>query len=656
MANNSVALNGLSLNLFGRAFNATRPIVYEDGLTILRMLAELQKWINENLVDHLNKEITELIEAIDLYKVEIEAAMNALDESVNDRLELNEARMQEAIETVINSSIQLQDAVMAGIVTNLTSATSEQLNKLYSRKFEIDVRDYGWINSTTADNTKALQDALNDGGAACRVQTPFGIYTVNGTIILPDGAQVVGAGMRSTVFRSEADVTMFRSVGGQAQTLRDFTIQHWQNGPRTSYDISFINPTRPTLSNIEVVGSSTSSGAGGISFRKDSAQPGSNAFMPVLDRVWIRDGHLIIDGVTDGKVSNSYVWGPGRGTSTAAIHMSNISNSWTFTGVDVIPTQGDTGNGYYIHRTWNTEIVGGYIDGSYPDNMTGHGITVVDGGQLVVSGYNVYNVGRSAFRIVNSVGCVVGNTVISGANKTGLGYPDIDLVNSRNNTFINTNHKQAKDNAVKGAIFREDSASSHNKIDYTTLDISQGNFYAPQLISANPGTQGKNCRPVALFPRPAGVALTIPVTRGVGSVTPWPANGRIILSRFTIPDGAVYRYAAARIEAGVGNMAAAIYSVDASGNLKKVSFSPGVAINGTTNAIFDLSSLYYAPGDYALAIWADSTTITTAMNSGNNMALSRTCAEITNAGGLPETSVIASWNGTRELTPVSLYA
>ncbi|UVF60420.1 pre-neck appendage protein [Microbacterium phage PineapplePizza] len=650
-------LNGLPpIPGFDRPWSPTRPLVYEDHLTVARKLEFLSAWLQTNLIDHLNKEVAEIIEAIDKYRELIEASMGELDESVRERLAENEERINAAVLQVINSSIELQDPVMAGIVSDLTSATSEQLNLLFSRKFSIDVRDYGWVNSVLVDNTAAIQRAVNAGGIGGCVRLPPGIFTVNGTVNMLDGSHVVAAGIRTTTLRSEADVTMFRSVGGQAQGLHGFTIQHWQAGVRTTYDISFINPTRPTLSDIEVICSSTSSGAGGISFRKDSAQAGSNAFMPVLDRVWVRDGHLIIDGVTDGKVSNSYVWGPGRGTSTAAIHMTNISNSWTFTGVDVIPTPGDTGNGYYIHRTWNTAIVGGYIDGSYPDNMTGYGITVVDGGQLIVSGYNVYNVGRSAFRLVNTVGCVVGNTVISGANKTGLGYPDIDLVNSRNNTFLNTNHKQATDRAVKGAIFREDVASSHNKIDYTTLDISQGNFYAPQLIAANAGTQGKNCRPTALFPRPAGVGYALPVTRGAGAQGPWPGAGRIILSRFTVPDGAVYRYAAIRVEAGVGNMAACIYSVDGSGNLKKVSSSAGMPVNGATNVIFDLSSLYYAPGDYAFAVWADSTTIQTFMNSGNNLALSRLCGDLTNAGGLPETTAVASWNGTRELAPVALYA
>lgn len=137
----STVLTGLALNLFGRAYNPTRPLVYEDGMSILRMVEWLQKWINEFLVDHLNTEITELIEAIDAYKIELQAEMMLLEGRVNDRLEENEAtvdaRLDEnetavaaAIAEVISSSINLQDPVMSGILGNTNSATRIFLDAL----------------------------------------------------------------------------------------------------------------------------------------------------------------------------------------------------------------------------------------------------------------------------------------------------------------------------------------------------------------------------------------------------------------------------------------------------------------------------------------------------------------------------------------------
>lgn len=158
---NSVVLTGLVLNLFTRALNPTRPLVYEDNLTIIRMLGELEKWINKNLVEGLNLEVSELIgsineyrdqlqESIDNYQNEISGELNVLDSSVTARLVENLATVTAAINEVKDNSIELQDAVLAGILDNVESLAREKADTLYVDK---SVVDSGRLSETEVDAT-----------------------------------------------------------------------------------------------------------------------------------------------------------------------------------------------------------------------------------------------------------------------------------------------------------------------------------------------------------------------------------------------------------------------------------------------------------------------------------------------------------------------
>lgn len=162
------------------------PFTYRDGITMLKKLDGMVKYINKDLVPWVNEKYTELGD-------EFETQVNALIEAVNA-----------AIDLVINDSVDLQDPVMAQIFQDIDSDTRAVTDALYAAKslettvsgiqadiVAIDtaiatlnasvatintqvadlqakaarqikhVKDYGAIGNGIADDTTAIQNAIN---------------------------------------------------------------------------------------------------------------------------------------------------------------------------------------------------------------------------------------------------------------------------------------------------------------------------------------------------------------------------------------------------------------------------------------------------------------------------------------------------------------
>lgn len=89
------------------------PFTYRDGVTMLKKLDGIVRYINKELVPFVNENYSELADAF-------EEQVNLLIAAVNA-----------AIDAVINDSVEVQDPVMAGIINNVNSATRTLLDSLY---------------------------------------------------------------------------------------------------------------------------------------------------------------------------------------------------------------------------------------------------------------------------------------------------------------------------------------------------------------------------------------------------------------------------------------------------------------------------------------------------------------------------------------------
>ena len=144
------------------------PFTHRDGLTYLRILEALRKHINdvvENINDYraaIGDEITselndaindinnsfaltlgEVNDAIDEAKSELDSKITAAQEALDDQISGQQSLInqwltsyndmfQNLVETVVNSSIELQDEVAAAIIRNTETETRAALDSIYS--------------------------------------------------------------------------------------------------------------------------------------------------------------------------------------------------------------------------------------------------------------------------------------------------------------------------------------------------------------------------------------------------------------------------------------------------------------------------------------------------------------------------------------------
>lgn len=553
------------------------------------------------------------------------------------------------------NAVENVTAVTAYVASENTSLW-DALRARFSRRRAFDPRDYGAVGNGAADDTAAVQACINAAGAGGVVELPSLTFKISAPLIIPTGLEIRGSGARGSVLFANSDITMISITGGQAQAVRNLCVRNWFVGDRTTYDIDIVNPTKTVLSDVEVDLATGTRLKGGIRFRKDAGVAG-NTFMPQLSRVWVRNGHLIVDGVTDGHAVDCFIWAVNTG-ARAAIDMSNISNGWTFQAVDVIPSEG-SGSGYRLEQTWDTNINGGYIDGSYTDQDSGYGVRVINGGQLFMSATRFYHLGRSAILMEGSSGSSFSALGFARNNKQDNSYPDIDLVNSSYNTFIGMAHSQRSVRTNKGIVYREDATSLSNKYDSNTVDLTAGNNYGTPWFQGNSGTLGASNRPGSLWPRPSSTPLVlIPqgCMLGSGAVLAWPAANRAQFHRFHVSEGGVYRYTGFRVETAGGNIQAAIVRMDGV-NFTRVAVSPTTAASTVGNISLDMGATYLAPGEYALALWADNATLALAQVNGEMVRATRLCAEVTGlTTGIPASGSISAWSTTRAVSGLTLTA
>lgn len=550
------------------------------------------------------------------------------------------------------------DTAIAAYIKSALSATWAALVSLFVRKDEFDPRAYGAVGNRVVDDTEAIRACVAAAGVGGAIAWPWGFKPkVTGTIDLLDGQGIRGRWTRASEVFTTSDIPVFRITGGQNQSIRQIRVQNWFVGDRTTYDIDVTNPTNVVLQDVEIDLATGSRLRGGIRLRRDAPGAGENAFMPRLSRIWVRRGHLVVDGVTDGHFVDGYVWATSTG-GRAAIDMFNISNGWSFQSVDVIPPEG-TGAGFRLEQTWDTKINGGYVDGSYTDQDTGYGIVVVNGGELFVAGTNLYHLGRSGVRLEGSSGCTFTAVGYARNNKQNNGYPDIELIGSSYNTFLGGSHSQRVNRTVKGAIYREDSTSLHNSLDESVANLTGGDNYAKPLFVGNEGTLGARNRPMSLWPRPTGTPTVIaPQGCMMGGFTTlaWPAANRAQFHKFELQIGVVARFSGFRAESAGGNVQVAVVKMNGL-NYTRVMVSAITAVGAAGAFSLDMGSTFLPPGEYALVFWADNTTLTLAQAQGELIRSTRLCGEATGlTTGIPAAGAIPSWSTTRAVAGLTLTA
>lgn len=203
------------------------PLTYRDGVTMLKKLEYLKRYINLILVPFVNENYEALAEAV-------EEQVNLLIIAVN-----------EAIDSVINDSVDVQDSVVAGIFNDENSDTRAVTDVLYAAKSVVDTLvdliNTGRLSEANLNsafvNSSEVIDA-NHGGTGISAITPFRL--------LLSGTDADGP----FAFHSAGTAGQFLKSGGPgANPTWDDVYTKNESYSKTESDYNFISDYSPSLKN-----------------------------------------------------------------------------------------------------------------------------------------------------------------------------------------------------------------------------------------------------------------------------------------------------------------------------------------------------------------------------------------------------------------------
>ncbi len=117
------------------------PFTYRDGVTMLKKLDGIVRYINKELVPFVNENYSELAQAfqdqVNILIAQVNAALEAQTEDVDQKIADLTQFVNDAVQSIIDDSIQVQDPVVAALFTN-PSQTRTAADARYALKSAFD--------------------------------------------------------------------------------------------------------------------------------------------------------------------------------------------------------------------------------------------------------------------------------------------------------------------------------------------------------------------------------------------------------------------------------------------------------------------------------------------------------------------------------------
>lgn len=187
-----------------------QPFTYQDDVTYLDILYLLRDYIKDIVVPQLNHLSEEVDAAIDALISEVEAQLAAQNAQISSQLQAQNQHVtdqlaaqdldvadkiaqmityvNDAVASIINSSVEVQDPVMAGIISGTSSQSRGILDTLYGPLTNgihggyVNAKDYG-LKDTNADNSAAIQAAADVARDSNRIlYIPSGTYKLTQSV------------------------------------------------------------------------------------------------------------------------------------------------------------------------------------------------------------------------------------------------------------------------------------------------------------------------------------------------------------------------------------------------------------------------------------------------------------------------------------------
>lgn len=165
------------------------PLTYRDGVTMLKKLDDLKKYINRVIVPFVNDNFSELADEfeaqVNILIAQVNAALDAQSADVDQKISDLETYVNEQIALIIGSSVEVQDDVVAAIFTNPTSDSRIVTDALYAEKaVETDVSALNTLTEIGRLSESALDTRFDE--KADNAATSVAIDTLNDRVDITD--------------------------------------------------------------------------------------------------------------------------------------------------------------------------------------------------------------------------------------------------------------------------------------------------------------------------------------------------------------------------------------------------------------------------------------------------------------------------------------
>lgn len=263
----------------GRLYSNIAPFSATDGATYLDVLQELRNYIVNQLVPYFDGEVgslsddwviqvdrislavaTQLGDQAAAFLIQIQNQDTSINTNIADQdasVALSVANLttyvNNAVDSIINSSITLNDTVMTNAINlqagtfraaliNLINAGRNVANGVAPldasslvpnanipdimsiRNGYNNVKLFGAVGDNVADDTTAIRAAITASASGGTVFFPKGVYKVTSTIVIPDGVTLVGVNTySSTIMTNQPTGDVFTMAS--ASTLERLSVR-----------------------------------------------------------------------------------------------------------------------------------------------------------------------------------------------------------------------------------------------------------------------------------------------------------------------------------------------------------------------------------------------------------------------------------------------
>ena len=123
-----------------RPYPSITPFTDRDGDTVASALQSIIKFLND-LIGSINEHDNALYDSVkkelEAAKLEVEAMLAAQTLANDEKIAALDKRVQDAVDTILNSSVEINDTAMVLLIADSTSGTSVALANIYARKDEV---------------------------------------------------------------------------------------------------------------------------------------------------------------------------------------------------------------------------------------------------------------------------------------------------------------------------------------------------------------------------------------------------------------------------------------------------------------------------------------------------------------------------------------